>query len=663
MPTYGVHPEAQSQHFDTYPQHLFLPRALCQGFETTYARDAEGDKAWFAFLKPLAIVAEAFAIDREVLAVVSPYEEFQPRVLQLAQATIKRFAPRLDPDVFLIVGQDPRFVDRVVSWGEELGASAIPVLQADLETGPWETDRIRSLLQTYLFSRDLFGYTSPVFSDHLFFGRMNMVRELAADIVRGKNVGLFGLRKMGKTSVIKRLIYENQTRNDMAIVYIDAQTPAVHEKGATELLAHIASEIRLAVQEATGVNLRLQLRGKLTTMSKAAEAFDSDIRKALKALSSDTPQRQRLVIVIDEVDYITPRITEPTHWNDDFIPFWQTLRSIHQRTDGGLSFVLAGVNPLAVEQSYLMGAENPIFQAVPATYLPPFNREATRTMIRKLGRRMGMHLQEASHNVIQTRLGGHPFLIRQFCSLLHKRFPKRPATIGVEQISQCFDDFARHADDQLDQILDVLRRWYPDEFDMLVILADGDVDGFRALAESEPRYVNHIEGYGLIHPEGQGLQFAIELLGPYLKKRIRRKPATIQAKPALSDKWQRLSAERNALERDLRKFVKDGLQVGGKRKPWHLLVEDGLSEKSRARINNSGVGKNQLLDELYFLDLRDVVSSYWDIFKDVFRNRDNFASDMNVVNAARADAHAKGISEESYEHAIAAIGRLRKQLD
>ena len=52
-------------------------------------------------------------------------------------------------------------------------------------------------------------------------------------------------------------------------------------------------------------------------------------------------------------------------------------------------------------------------------------------------------------------------------------------------------------------ILDVLKQFYYDEYEMLSLLATDDINTFTFYAKSDPSYVNHLIGYGIIR-ENEG---------------------------------------------------------------------------------------------------------------------------------------------------------------
>ncbi|MEH7131474.1 hypothetical protein V7103_25240, partial [Neobacillus drentensis] len=72
---------------------------------------------------------------------------------------------------------------------------------------------IENKLRKYFYSRDLFALESPIKSDTYFYGRKKIVQEFYSKYVNGEQGGLFGLRKIGKTSVLYALERTIQSKN------------------------------------------------------------------------------------------------------------------------------------------------------------------------------------------------------------------------------------------------------------------------------------------------------------------------------------------------------------------------------------------------------------------------------------------------------------------
>src|SRR5207237_4122773 len=134
----------------------------------------------------------------------------------------------------------------------------------------------------------------------------------------------------------------------------------------------------------------------------------------------------------DEIENVTLGVSSASHWEQDFLPFWQTLRSLHQVTRGGFCFTVSGVNPRALEVERIGKTDNPLFATVNSYYLEPFSQPELREMVRRLARFMGLRVDESLFSLLGEEYGGHPFLTRQACSKLAARLTSRPATLTIE---------------------------------------------------------------------------------------------------------------------------------------------------------------------------------------------------------------------------------------
>ncbi|MHA4875577.1 hypothetical protein ACX0FC_19580, partial [Enterococcus faecium] len=61
-----------------------------------------------------------------------------------------------------------------------------------------------TLLRDYIYARDLFYMTTPVYGAS-FFGRRTLLQSMRDDVFNQRVTGVFGLRKSGKTSILMQL--------------------------------------------------------------------------------------------------------------------------------------------------------------------------------------------------------------------------------------------------------------------------------------------------------------------------------------------------------------------------------------------------------------------------------------------------------------------------
>ncbi len=100
----------------------------------------------------------------------------------------------------------------------KLYPAVIPLSQEEIETGATHAT-LNELFGQWLYRRDLFNVNFPVVG-RKFFGRNRDLDELKHSITDSIPVGLFGLRKVGKTSLLKELSRRARDNGDI-YVYVD----------------------------------------------------------------------------------------------------------------------------------------------------------------------------------------------------------------------------------------------------------------------------------------------------------------------------------------------------------------------------------------------------------------------------------------------------------
>ena len=106
-------------------------------------------------------------------------------------------------------------------------------------------------------------------------------------------------------------------------------------------------------------------------------------------------------------------------------------------------------------------------------------------------------------------------------------------------------------------ILEVLTERYQREFEMLRVLAAGDQERFRIYAETSPRDVAHLMGYGLIEKPGDMYTFRIAAVEAAVRKNAR----DLICPDTVEERWALLSRERNQFEFRYRDYLRSALKV------------------------------------------------------------------------------------------------------
>jgi len=656
----SIRPEADDYYFQDFPEERAIAVRLQEAFDVTHGEKV--DKLSYWLLRPHPNTRERFGLQKEILCIYSRHSSTDARVLTTIERLLRRpdLRHRVDKVVFLVIHSgDHEEARSIVSSDREKVVIAIGTDELP-QHGVGDLF-VRSRLSEVLGSIDLFGMSSPIVSDSYFFGRSTLVQRLSRRLFgQRQNAGLFGLRKTGKTSVLFaiRRGLENQSAY---VEYLDCQSPGIHGARWWQVLGNISSRLDAANRKHDG-----KPSSGPYSPETAASNFGNDIKRLLQTDGVD-----HILIMFDEIEWITPSISGflGRHWDDDFLPFWQTIRATHQETEGRLTFLVAGVNPACVNRPYFGSTPNPIFQLASPSYLEPFSESTVRDMIRSIGRYAGLRFKDAAYSTVQDLYGGHPYLIRIACSEIwqdHRSLDStRIAEIGPETFTSSSTRIRVRLSQPIKDILLSLVWWYPDEYALLQILADGDVSFVQQYMKESPDSVIQFAQYGLLRSDGQ---FAISEIREFLCKhgevyrqelspfsRSDVDPDLLPISPDLKALG-RLFQLKSELETKLRKVIVMylGVQFGWKPAKIATAMSKGMHKRSdRPDPSALFVGRTpqQVANELYVTDMKSIIVENWEVFRNVFDdNRARFEMNMDGVNVARqADGHTRPTSAEEID--------------
>lgn len=403
-----IHPVAEGIYFNKYSAERNIVRPFLSCFDVSSAYRKKQGQAEVAayYLKPEPFIAELIGLDRELLLVYAPFADFQARTLILHDEILLSDRTRLDPLGSIIISDDPDTASVVQDFlAREPERPPIVALSNAQVSELTDANSIRALFVEQFFRRDLFALESPLATDTFFFGRQETVTQLLDRFRSGQNSGLFGLRRIGKTSVLFALARRCEAGKVGGSVYLDLSSPALYGARWWDLLQAVARSF------AEPLELERSDRSKLRALTitynekDAAGHFKADIERLTQHYGG-----HRLLLLLDEIENITFDISPAEHWQSDFLPFWQTLRSVHQDMKAAFCFVVAGVNPHIFEADRVGKYDNPLFSTSASHFLGPFNTATVRDMVRKLARYMGLKCEEGLYRVFLKNTVGMRFL-------------------------------------------------------------------------------------------------------------------------------------------------------------------------------------------------------------------------------------------------------------
>lgn len=589
-----------------------------------------------------------FCLEKDLICLISSSKSLEYDILDSLQTIKFRHGSRFIEEICcLLISEDHSIEDNITKYISTNTESkvVIPFQFDEIFQNKEKIDFIENRFRKYFFTRDLFAARNPLKTDTYFFGRNDVIRDVIGKFKAGQNAGLFGLRKTGKTSIIFG-IQRALKREGFVTQFIDCQHTGFNQKKWNFALKYIIDVLKHENKIKYKDNYRVEQK---YSVENAGWSFEEEINKISNRLG-----QRRIILLFDEIEWLTPGVTTIQHWRkgNDYTSFWQTLRAINQNqaNKGILSYLIAGTNPTCVEKSYINLMDNPIFEQIPSNYIPPFNVQKTKDMVYNLGRIMGLRFDDIIFSKLTDDFGGHPFLIRNFCSTINSIANKhRPVRIDKHIYELAKQEFVIHKSDYIEMILNVLKQHYTEEYEMLEFLALDDVHTFNGLANEAPEMVDHLLSYNIIDKNEGNYFFKIELIKEYLKNKNKYRKLNL----TISEKWQEISERRNDLEVKLRRIIQMQFKASiGKIEGKRVIMEVfGYPRKKRF----SDLSFSELFDpiegEIYFRDLKRIVIEKWDLFKGIFKNkRSYFITCMDIVNKFRNDAHAKEIIEEDFHH-------------
>jgi hypothetical protein len=314
-------------------------------------------------------------------------------------------------------------------------------------------------------------------------------------------------------------------------------------------------------------------------------------------------------------------------------------------------------------------------------YLDPLTRPSLREMVRSIAKYSGVALDEDCFDLLKADYGGHPYLIRLACSEVMRSLGEpsvdKKVMISKSNFDAVTDNIAIRLAQPIKDIMLSLVWWYPDEYELLCLLADGDAAFVQGFLASEPEKASRFARYGLLEA-GNGT-FAIKDLQTFLvksgleyKKAI--SPFTrgdfplecLPEEPNIAD-LAVLFERRTEVEYALRKllitvleyrFAFDQAKVAN-------AISGALPKNNgdRAQLFIGRMPKDAV-SELYLSDIKPVFVKNWDNFSAYFgRKPDRFEMNLDTINIARRyEAHTKPVSARDFDDFQNSYSWLKRQL-
>lgn len=605
------------------------------------------------FIKPASKLKQLYNLGDEVLILCcnDNFRDFKSRTkdyLDFLLTVSSEYRNRLDKITCFLFDDCEDIAERVKQDRIDNPDSRliVPFSYSEIENGLSE-DVLQGRLRTFLYERDLFGVATPLQNDNMFFGkdRTDIISELYGKYRQGEHGGLFGLRKIGKTSILN-LLQQRVDQSNGIVKYFDCTK--YHHLRWYQFLRQIIIEIGDKYLDNKEDNMvSMSYIPNDYNEATANLSFERDLKELYHLISN-----RRMLFIFDEIEQISSSTSPSQHWKseNDSLFFWQAIRSVFQTDSYLFSFVITGVNPKCIEDSKINGTDNPIFNILTPIFVPLFEYSDVNKMVSDIGGHLGLSFDDEIFSKLVDDYGGHPFLTRQVCSKINNELLRekqiRPYKISKYTYEKRSTDYRTQMEAVFAQILGVLEDYYPNEYELLKTLA---LDGSNSLKKKliyGDSSISHLLGYCLIKKVDSDYYIRIKSIGDYL---ISKNKYDITLTDDV-EKREQIVRRRSIIENELRKLIANQLKIKYGKKAREQLIQKingTTTDKTQEPKIKAAPDLAKAMQELYFSQLKELILKDWKDYNAIFVDRVKFEQFFDTINSFRkVDAHSSSISDE-----------------
>lgn len=310
-------------------------------------------------------------------------------------AIYERFQTKLHKAKLYLIHDEPLLAKAAIQGiRDELHCETVPLPAAAIRKAVAEKkcrQKLHELEEAFLIQADPYFFDQPIKHPFWFYGREEVLHRLPALLAQGQHVWLWGLPKIGKTSLAHQL---RLRLSELPAVFLDFQIQQNWEDQARETLRQLGDELR-----AFGI--------------KQLSTVKTNVRQSLLDYSEGwqrTGRKEPILLVIDGCNFPGQR---KNNSHQEANPFLQTLLEVAQSSH---SFVLLVIGvrsdpgvPSIMENDLMM-------RHFHEEYLECLTPLESQTLIHEIGQWRRISWNEPAAERVFYFCGGHPFVTRWFAS-------------------------------------------------------------------------------------------------------------------------------------------------------------------------------------------------------------------------------------------------------
>lgn len=435
-----------------------------------------GQHSWLLWVKPDAVLTKQFDLAPEILLLLAPWREMHAEDIAFVEQQLGEDF-RVDRGLVLVIHTQPD-AEKHLAFTIPAYRSYLFLDAATLREQHNPREWLRSELQTRLGQMRQFDLRTPA-EESQFFGRKVELMNLERKLLSGTCVGIWGLRKIGKTSHMRQLLRKYRIAaeaKNLTPVLVDMMRLNHNSRGFDALLAHLCRGATEAEAE-RGVNQQVT-------------DFDAWVEA----------QPGKVVLAIDEYERL---LDGKTMLVEDGLRLLDWLRGLVQQSGGKFVLILAGRDPLPIASARIQGVDNPMYRFLADEPLGGLDKDAMTALVRKIGRRMGLEFTHDATALIYQLTGGHPMLTRTLGNLVDVSVAtekRSPFLVDGSYVEQMTSVFLRESSEDFAELFTVAKELAPSADLLLREAAHGD--GFRNTTEAQG-VVDQLTRWGILQRAGK----------------------------------------------------------------------------------------------------------------------------------------------------------------
>jgi hypothetical protein len=494
-------------------------------------------RTWFLYCEPDQPLRERFDLAPELLVVLIPSREAQARDIDAAEERLLRDY-RLDRGVVLVIARDEAAKSKLAQQALETRRTHVFFTFAECDAVRDPQRWLRRELLTRLGASDLFAPGPPVYGWD-FVGRQKELEAIRKHLHGGRPVGLYGLRKIGKTSLLfhlrKHLIDEWRRSTALAgaspdktlPIYLDTQNISILELNRAGFLRELVDATYRTVTELGLSPADLGLDASLGSLKSRTRLGSEEISRAglqmlqlLVDRARQRPGQRRVILFIDEYERL---LEDKDISRKDGLQILVYLRGLLQSHPGAFGFLIAGRSRALAFTPSFAGQQNPLFNLLVDFPLAALEKQELNQLMSRLGRRLSFDFQHDALEYIWNETGGHPHLARDLGRLIEQTVPieerkedARPITRDL--VSRLQARFRRQVEPTLQEIGQAVESLAADVLFTLSYMHRYPQDAGAALAELPVGVLDQLCRFGILEERDGEWQIRIGCFADWVEE-------------------------------------------------------------------------------------------------------------------------------------------------